>query len=98
MVEEEEVLLCLIVCVTDKCNGGGGGGSSLSSRVCVTDKSVSGVSTCFSNILCFRFDNGLYSLHLRITVIITWYYCFVIDVNFSCSVVVFANFACVVLM
>ena len=67
----------------------------LSDSVCVIIKSVSEITASFSNILCiwaFFAMNLIYSVS-RITVIIAWFNCLVINKNFSSSVNVFANFA-----
>ena len=67
----------------------------LSDGVCVIIKSVYEISTCFSNILCFWEFLEMNEVHYvsRITVIIAWLYCPVINENLSSNVNVFANFA-----
>ena len=58
-------------------------------------KSVSEISICFTNILCFMAFLAMNQVHYvsRITVKIVWLYCLVVNVSISSSVDVIANFA-----
>ena len=67
----------------------------LSDGVCVIFKSLSEISSCYANILCFWTFLAMNYDHYvsRITVIVVWLNCLVINENLSSSINVFANFA-----